>query len=255
MGDEFDPQVERNVGDVASRVPKPGSLPRQSDSSRPRKDIQPGVVKPSAQPMARLPRETRERSRPSPATPVSGHPVERGARSDTAARSRTPSSAPTFRPPETHRASRDDKRPNAQPVVHSAMDANDAATRSPSERTGEPQRDRRTDALTEALKRAMAWVGDRPSQAGDSRASGPQPARGRQAVPELPPAPSAREAGRWQAQRVVRDTRPVTHLEIGKIEVEIVPPAGTQRAPVAPARPSAQGLAGYARQGFGWRQR
>ena len=48
MGDEFDPQVERNVGDVASRVPKPGSLPRPSDSIRPRKDIQPGVIKPSA---------------------------------------------------------------------------------------------------------------------------------------------------------------------------------------------------------------
>ena len=254
MGDEFDPQVERNVGDVASRVPKPGSLPRQSDSIRPRKDIQPGVIKPSAQPMARLPRETREVSRSSPATPVSGHPVERGSRSTPPVPERL-LPVPTFRPPEAHRASRDDKRPNVQPVVHSAMEASDAANRPPSERTGEPQRDRRTDALTEALKRAMAWVGDQPSQAGDSRAAGPQPARGRQAVPELPPAPYAREAGRSQAQRVVRDTRPVTHLEIGKIEVEIVPPAGTQRAPVAPARPAAQGLSGYARQGFGWRQR
>ena len=87
----------------------------------------------------------------------------------------------------------------------------------------------------------MAWVGDRPRK---------------QAIPGLPDR-NLRAGGKlFRSYRRCRlrekrvggrrsvwfGTRPVTHLEIGKIEVEIVPPAGTQRAPVAPARPTAQGL-------------
>jgi hypothetical protein len=60
----------------------------------------------------------------------------------------------------------------------------------------------------------------------------------------------------WPARATPRDTRPVTHLEIGKIEVEVVAPPKPARtsAPPRPARES-DGFGRALRQTFGWRQR
>lgn len=106
--------------------------------------------------------------------------------------------------------------------------------------------------LRDALSRALAWVEGGPR--------GPRE-EGRDANQPSPPAavPSPRPAATPAAQLpppTASPAQPVTRLEIGRIEVEIVPPARpTPRA--APARPAPQpgGFAGARRLPFGWRQR
>ena len=95
-------------------------------------------------------------------------------------------------------------------------------------------------SVLDAVKRATSWI-----EAGEQRGE-----RSRHAGPPAPPAPAP------QARALARRPSPVTHLEIGRIDVEMVGP----RKPAAPA-PRAQAAApssgspGTSRPVFGWRQR
>ncbi|HEX7177271.1 MAG TPA: hypothetical protein VF240_18585 [Pyrinomonadaceae bacterium] len=106
--------------------------------------------------------------------------------------------------------------------------------------------------MLDALSRALAWV------EGDARRTAEAERAEVQATPPAP-APRARfderERGR-SSEAAQRDLRPVTHLEIGKIEVEIMPPAKPAQNAAAPRRePRTNGLSYPRRQPFGWRQR
>jgi hypothetical protein len=109
--------------------------------------------------------------------------------------------------------------------------------------------------MLDALSRAMSWVEGQPGQ---------RPDRGteRERAEELgTPAAVARPPFReglptWPARAGARGRAPVTQLEIGRIEVEIVAPPNQAR-PAAPPRPAPRtNRPGSARrQPFGWRQR
>jgi hypothetical protein len=111
------------------------------------------------------------------------------------------------------------------------------------------------ESVFEALSRAMSWVESGARRALDAERGDEQAA---QAVrPATPPRARPVEASpQWPARATPRDTRPVTHLEIGKIEVEVVAPPRPARTP-APPRPaqSSDGFGKALRQTFGWRQR
>lgn len=112
-----------------------------------------------------------------------------------------------------------------------------------------PERGRATDPMVDALSRAMRWVegrsrNSREEERGERRKESPQ--QGPQArLGEIVEARPLRPA--------LRDVRPITHLEIGKIEVEVVRPV---KAAVAPRpSPKAAGSRNTSRRAFGWRQR
>lgn len=108
------------------------------------------------------------------------------------------------------------------------------------------------ESVLEALNRAMSWV-----ESGARRAR--EAERDDQGPAQLSPQARTRASVETHAaagHATPRDARPVTHLEIGKIEVEVVAPS----KPVqnhAPARPAQRtnGFSGALRQTFGWRQR
>lgn len=109
------------------------------------------------------------------------------------------------------------------------------------------------DGLLDALSRAMSWVGGRESApAGEGE-------RRDERAPSATSAPARRPAESFPApprRPAPRERQPVTHLEIGRIEVEVVAPAQPARTPPPPraARP-AHGPGRAPRQPFGWRQR
>jgi hypothetical protein len=89
-----------------------------------------------------------------------------------------------------------------------------------------------SDAVRDAIRRAMAWVAR-------------EPVRSREESTD-------RAFDRPFAAPVVRESRPVTYLEIGKIEVEVVPPPAN---PVRASRPGRASRPAAAARRFGWRQR
>jgi hypothetical protein len=113
------------------------------------------------------------------------------------------------------------------------------------------QREQAVDPTLDALRQAMRWVEGRPSPPREQKQQG-------RASDSTPSKPQARlgEGLDPRALRPLTEVRPVTQLEIGKIEIEIAPPV--QPAPRAPAsRPPAKaaGSRGATRHAFGWRQR
>jgi hypothetical protein len=150
------------------------------------------------------------------------------------------------RPGDSHRASAEPSR--RAPALSSAEivgetrtaararpdDARERARRDPPPASLEPS----MKSVLDAVKRATSWI-----EAGERRE------RSRETAPLRPaaPAPPSRAHGRRPA--------PVTHLEIGRIEVEVVAPA----KPAAPAsRPHATAATSgspAASRPFGWRQR
>lgn len=114
------------------------------------------------------------------------------------------------------------------------------------------ERDRAADTVMEALNRTMLWV---EGQTRRSREVG----RGERARDSSSPGSQPRLGEPVQARPIreaPRDSKPITHLEIGKIEVEVVPPAKPPQN-VAPARPGPKPVSSNSasRQTFGWRQR
>jgi hypothetical protein len=106
-----------------------------------------------------------------------------------------------------------------------------------------------------ALSRAMSWVEGQPDRRPDR---GPErEGVEEQGTPAAVARPPFRESSpAWPAPVVGRGRAPVTQLEIGRIEVEIVAPP-KPAPPAAPARPAPKtnGPGSALRQPFGWRQR
>lgn len=114
------------------------------------------------------------------------------------------------------------------------------------------ERESAADTLMDALNRAISWVERqaRPSQDA-KRAESPtdsSPVRSQPRLGEMVQVRPLRQA--------LRDSRPITHLEIGKIEVEVVPPAKPAQNAASPRpSPKTTGFSGPSRPVFGWRQR
>lgn len=127
------------------------------------------------------------------------------------------------------------------------MEPASAAAREPA-----PQRERVANSAMDALSRAMRWV------EGRSRTSREEE-RGERRKDSSSQRPQARLGEMVEARPLrpaPRDVRPITHLEIGKIEVEVVPPAKSAQGAAAPRpSPKAGGSRSAPRRGFGWRQR
>jgi hypothetical protein len=115
---------------------------------------------------------------------------------------------------------------------------------------GPAARDAAAQPMLDALSRAMSWVEGQPDQGTERERVG---ARGTPAAVARPPFRESLPS--WPA-RAVRGRAPVTQLEIGRIEVEIVAPPkpAPQAAPPRPA-PKTNSPASASRQPFGWRQR
>lgn len=103
-----------------------------------------------------------------------------------------------------------------------------------------------TDTMLDAMNRAMSWV--------EGQARRPRAAeRGERTRDPSSPGSQPRLGERVRARPIreaPRDSRPIVHLEIGKIEVEVVPPVKPPRN-VAPPRPGPRA----SRPTFGSRQR
>ena len=127
------------------------------------------------------------------------------------------------------------------------MESASAAAREPA-----PQRERAADPTMDALSRAMRWV------EGQSRNS-PHEERGehRKDSPSQRPQPRLGEMVEARPLRAApRDLPPVTHLEIGRIEIEVAAPVKSAQGAAAPRpRPKAAGSRSASRRAFGWRQR
>jgi hypothetical protein len=120
---------------------------------------------------------------------------------------------------------------------------------------GPAGREAAAQPMLDALSRAMSWVEGQPGQRPDR---GTEPERVEElGTPAAVARPPFRESSpTWPARAGTRGQAPVTQLEIGRIEVEIVPPPQPAR-PAAPPRPAPRtNSPGSApRQPFGWRQR
>jgi hypothetical protein len=118
------------------------------------------------------------------------------------------------------------------------------------ERAGPPVREETAEPMLDALSRAMSWVEGPPQRTSERERveeGGTPAAVARPPFGEASPRRPARAAARGRA--------PVTHLEIGTIDVEIVTPP--KPPPSAPQRSAAKtnGAGSALRQPFGWRQR
>lgn len=113
-------------------------------------------------------------------------------------------------------------------------------------------REQAAQPMLDALSRAMSWVEGQPHPG--------SPVRGRVEERGTPSALAHPPSGETSPMRPVRaaarERAPVTHLAIGKIEVEIVPPPkpAPPAAPHSPA-PRTNGHGSALRTPFGWRQR
>jgi hypothetical protein len=118
-------------------------------------------------------------------------------------------------------------------------------------REAQPAREEAAKSVEKALNRAMSWVTGQARRSGaseraeDRGTSASRPPRTRHG--ETPPARPVRTAP--------RDTRPITHLEIGTIEVDIAPPVSPTRHAASRLRPATTGSGTAWRPPFGWRQR
>lgn len=112
--------------------------------------------------------------------------------------------------------------------------------------------ERPADPMMDALSRAMRWVEGRPSTSGKEERVERRP----DAAPQAPQARLGEIAKARPLRPPLRDARPITHLEIGKIEVEVVQPVKPASSGAAP-RPGqkAAGFPNTSRRAFGWRQR
>jgi len=116
---------------------------------------------------------------------------------------------------------------------------------------GPPAREAAAQPMLDALSRAMSWVEGQPQ---------PRPERERVEERGTPAAvarpPFGASSPMRPARSAARGRAPVTQLEIGRIEVEIVAPPkpAPQAAPPRPA-PKTNGPGSARRQPFGWRQR
>ncbi|MDT5156593.1 MAG: hypothetical protein QOH51_950 [Acidobacteriota bacterium] len=198
-------------------------------------------------------REKAERERPSHAStqseahaaPSRERPVHRV--SDTSAASQKSSARPT-------------RRANALPAPAFAEGHTPAPERARAEAlrvAGREPSAAATEAASEtllsALSRAMSWVEGQSPRTREA-------VRSDERVPSPPAAPRSRSGETlpaWPGPATPRDRRPITHLEIGKIEVEVIPPAKPVQntAPSRPAGPKTTGFSSALRQSFGWRQR
>ncbi|MEX2261859.1 MAG: hypothetical protein WD696_07895 [Bryobacteraceae bacterium] len=122
-----------------------------------------------------------------------------------------------------------------------------AAAREPA-----PQRERAADAAMDALSRAMRWVEGRSGNAREEARG----ERGKDSSSQRPQARLGETINARPLRPALRDMRPITHLEIGKIEVEVVSPVKSAQGAAAPRpSPKAAGFRSASRRGFGWRQR
>lgn len=114
------------------------------------------------------------------------------------------------------------------------------------------EREPAADTAMDALSRAMSWVDGQGRRSREAE-------RGKRRKDPSSPGPQLRLGELVEARPVratLRDTRPITHLEIGTIEVEVVPPAKpAQNAAATRPSPKTAGLSGPSRPLFGWRQR
>jgi hypothetical protein len=125
-----------------------------------------------------------------------------------------------------------------------------AASARVTEGAGPAAREAAAQPMLDALSRAMSWVEGQPDRGTE-----------RERVEELgtPAAvarPPFRESSPTWPPRAVRGRAPVTQLEIGRIEVEIVSPPkpAPQATPPRPA-PRTNSPGSALRRPFGWRQR
>jgi len=115
-----------------------------------------------------------------------------------------------------------------------------------------PRRDRTADPAMDALRQAMQWVEGRSRNSGQEE----QAARGKDSSSQRPQTRLGEAAEARPLRSALRDMRPITHLEIGKIEVEVVPAVKSAQGTDAPRpSPKAAGPRSAPRRAFGWRQR
>ena len=192
------------------------------------------------------------RAKPAGATPRQVSPLSAARptrpRTQTASDSGTPSVPEKPIPsPDRRAAGPPSRRVNSLPDLAAAEGSRPvpgSSRREPAQAAREqaPQRER-ADPVMDAVSRAMRWVegrsrNSREEERGDHRKDSssqrPQPRLG-EMVEARPLRPT------------LRDVRPITHLEIGKIEVEVVAPVkSAQSRP----RPSAQSEGGRFSQRF-----
>jgi hypothetical protein len=128
-----------------------------------------------------------------------------------------------------------------------------AASASVTGGAGPAAREAATQPMLDALSRAMSWVEGQPGR-------GPEQERERVEEQRTPAAvarpPFGESSPMRPARAAARGRAPVTHLEIGRIEVEIVAPPkpAPQAAPPRPV-PKTNGPGSAQRRPFGWRQR
>jgi hypothetical protein len=180
------------------------------------------------------------------------------------AHSARPREQPVRRASETSTASqqspaRQTRRVNALPAPASAEGHAPAPAPARAEssrvagREQTPAAEAAAEPVLSALNRAMAWVEGQPPR---TREAG----RGDERMPPTSTAPRPRFGETLPSRpgrATPRDRRPMTHLEIGKIEVEIMPPQkpAPQTASSRPAQQKTPGFGSALRQTFGWRQR
>jgi hypothetical protein len=133
--------------------------------------------------------------------------------------------------------------PGRRPLERAQPQAAEASPIAPTEhalQTSPPEPP--PNVVIEAVTRALSWVeaGNRPSPAPEPPTTLPEFTR-----------PRPLKAKRTRATRPSIADRPVTHLEIGKIEVEVVQPEKPTRV-AAPGRPQRKATSNH---NFGWRQR
>jgi hypothetical protein len=248
---EFEPVVGHTPSEPASAHPGAPAMEIGTHPQRP--EHEPNAVSPPVLP---------QRGTPGGASPpllASRKRIATSESTEPRPRSVAPPAQPDVRPattpgttPRTERAIRREEQPDAQTVAQERiMNAGRGRERTP---LGGSREQPTAGALMDALHRALAWVGDKPARSSESGPGEQPPAQGQPHLRERRPVQDARKTPQPGLRTGARETRPVTHLEIGKIEVEIMPPVPAPRT-AAPASPRAPGFTGFSTQRFGWRQR
>lgn len=239
---------DRTRHPAAERPPSPAIASAVAPSDPVVPAVQPTPKSENAPARGRPGREAPAQASP-PSTMRASRPQKQAAARD----SEPPSFAenatvpPDRRPPEPPA-----RRVNALPDPATAEGRSPARDRSRMEPVNAAKQERALEserAADSALNRAMRWVEGRSREA----------ERGERRKASSSPGSQPRLGERVEARPVratLRDTRPITHLEIGKIEVEVVPPVKPAQN-AAPPRPGPKraGLSGPSRPPFGWRQR